>query len=209
MEQHLDLWESAPPSTLGLAPATVTAFASLVAQARKDFDSANAIRLASKQATVAQKESFRDMKREASDMVNTIKSFIEQSGNSGLWTTAGLEPPAPRGEAPPPNAPFQLSGTLDSEGNLILKWKASQPQGLSSVIYSVRRAFNNATTYTLLDTVGGKKFIDSTVPTGTTRVSYTVTAKHGTNVSAPSESLTMEFGRGQGGGLTLVREEAA
>lgn len=205
MEQHVTLWQAAP-ATIGLAPSIVSAFGTLVAGARKDFDTANAIRLASKQATVAQQETFRDMKREASDLVNTVKSFIEQSGNANLWATAGLEPPAPRGETPPPNAPFQLGATLDSEGNLLLKWKASQPQGVSSVVYSVRRAFNNTGAFVLLDTVGGKKFLDTTVPTGTTSVSYTVTAKHGTNVSAPSESLTLRFGRAQGGGLSLVRD---
>gem|GEM_PF-755751 len=208
MEQHADLWGVAP-TTLGLSTQVVANFKGLVGESRTAFDSANAIRLASKQATVAQNEAFRDMKREASDLVSTIKSFIEQSGNTKLWADAGLEPPAPRGETPPPNAPYQLSGTLDSEGNLIVKWKATQPQGVSNVIYSIRRAFNNTGTYALIDTVGGKKFIDTTVPTGTTSVSYTITAKHGTNMSEPSESLTLRFGRNLGGGFTLVRDEAA
>lgn len=205
MEQHLAVWEAAGPA-IGADPAALTAFESLVTNARKNFDAAGVSRLASKQATVAQNESFRDMKREASDLVNTIKSFIEQSGNNNLWATAGLEPPAPRGESPPPTSPFDLSATLDSEGNLLLKWKARQPQGLSNVIYSVRRAFNGSGTYTLLDTVGGKKFLDTSVPFGTTSVSYTVVAKHGTNFSAPSSSLTLQFGRAPGGGLSLVGE---
>lgn len=208
MEQHADLWDNAPTS-LGITPQMASSFNAVVGQARKDFDAANDARLASKQATVARTESFRTMRRNASDLVNTIKSFIEQSGNANLWAQAGLEPAAPRGTTPPPNAPTDLSATLDSEGNLNLKWKASQPRGVSGVVYFVKRALNNSGTFTQLDTVGEKKFTDSTVPSGATSVDYIVTAKRGGQQSAPSSTLSIRFGRGTGGGLTIVHDTAS
>lgn len=207
MEQHSTIWATSP-TAIGITPAMASAFAAIVESSRKDFDNANAQRLASKQATVARSESFRTMRREASDLVNTIKSFIEQSGNTALWAQAGLEPPAPRGTTPPPNAPTDLSATLDSEGNLNLKWKASQPRGVSGVVYFIKRSLNNSGTFTQLDTVGEKKFTDSTVPSGATSVDYIVTAKRGGQQSAPSSTLSIRFGRGTGGGLTIVHDTA-
>jgi hypothetical protein len=204
-EQHGNLWRNTtPPGIIGVSAAQIAAFNAIVAEARKDFDAAQSARLVSKQATVAQHEAFRDMRRSGGDLVNTIKSFIEQSGNTNLWATAGLEPPAPRGETPPPNAPYQLSATLDSEGNLNLKWKATQPQGVTGVVYFIKRALNGSGTYTQLDTVGEKKFTDSTVPVGTSSVAYVIIAKRGSQQSSPSESLTLRFGRAGGGGLTIV-----
>ena len=207
MEQHAGLWDNAP-ATIGITPQMASAFAAVVANARKDFDIANGARLNSKQATVARSESFRSMRRSAGDLVNTIKSFIEQSGNTNLWAQAGLEPAAPRGTTPPPNAPTNLAATLDSEGNLNLRWKASQPRGVSGVVYFIKRALSGSSTFTQLDTVGEKRFTDSTVPLGATSVDYIVTAKRGSQQSAPSSTLSIRFGRGAGGGLTIVHDTA-
>jgi len=89
---------------------------------------------------------------------------------------------------------------------VIVKWKTSQPPGVSGVIYSVRRALDGGD-YVLLDSVGGKTFTDETVPVGTQSVSYAVKAKRGLQMSGWSESLTIRFGRIGGGGLTITSTE--
>ena len=83
-----------------------------------------------------------------------------------------------------------------------MKWKTSQPAGLSGVVYSVRRSIDSGS-YVLLDTVGGKTFTDETVPIGTQSVSYAIKAKRGSQASEWSEALTLRFGR-VGGGLTIT-----
>jgi hypothetical protein len=100
-------------------------------------------------------------------------------------------------------APFMLSASLDSQGDVIVKWKTSQPPGVSGVIHSVQRALDGGA-YVLLDSVGGKTFTDETVPVGTQSVSYTVKAKRGTQMSAWSEALTIRFGRVGGGGFAIT-----
>ena len=102
---------------------------------------------------------------------------------------------------------FKLSASLDSQGDVIVTWKASQPVGVSGVIYSVQRALNGGE-YVLLDSVGGKTFTDETVPIGTQSVSYTVKAKRGTQSSDWSEALTVRFGR-IGGGLAIMSSETS
>jgi hypothetical protein len=205
LENHATLWQSVE-GDVGLAPAQVTQMKALVQEARGKYTDARNARDAAKYATTAQTTALRAARAQASDLVDTIKNFIANTANSeGLWAVAGLNPPAPRGTVPPPNAPTNLSASVDAYGNIVVKWKASQPQGASGTVYSITRAFNNAPTFTLIDVVGGKEFVDSTVPLGTTNVSYIIIAKRAGTSSVPSDRLTIQFGRtGVGSGLTIV-----
>lgn len=190
------------PATFGIDVATATELKSATMAARSAFEAARAARTAAKAATQTQDAEVREMLGVGRNVVNTIKAFIEQSGDPTLWGQASLEPPAPPGTAPNPVAPNALTASLDSEGNVLVRWKASQPRGVSGVVYTIRRAIDGGE-YSILDTVGGKEFIDEGVTFGTTSVSYTIQAKRGRQVSPLSESLTVRFGRG-GGGLTIA-----
>lgn len=205
LDQHQQLW-SQDPTLLGISAPQALSFKNAVSNAIAKVNAANAARLAARTATVVQNDALRDAKREASDLIAIIKAFIENSGDANLWNAAGLLPPAPRGESPPPNAPTNLVATLDTDGNLTLRWKATQPG--ANTVYSIRRAFNGGTNYTLLDTVGEKEFVDQTVPLGTQQVSYRVVARRGGQESAQSGTLTVQFGRvqGPGAGVTIVSE---
>lgn len=210
LENHATLWQSVE-SEVGLSTTQVTQLKSLVQEARSRYTDARAAREASKNATTAQTAALRAARNEASDLIDTIKSFIANTANSeGLWAVAGLNPPAPRGTTPPPNAPTNLSASVDSLGNVVVRWKARQPA--QGTVYSITRAFNNAPTFTLIDVVGEKQFVDSTVPLGTSSVSYVIVAKRSGTTSTPSERLTVQFGRtgvgsGRNEGLTIVGAE--
>lgn len=203
-ETHLPLW-SATPTAFGLTALQVSALAALVQAARKAYNDAQAARDTSKAATTTESTSVASMLTSGRAIVNLMKAFIENSHNPALWGQAGLEPDASGGTAPDPVAPYQLSAGLDSQGDVIVKWKASQPAGVSGVIYSVRRALDGGD-YVLLDSVGGKTFTDETVPVGTRSVSYAIKAKRGNQTSEWSEALTVRFGRA-GGGLTITSSE--
>lgn len=201
-ENHLPLWAS--PTSFGITAAQLTSLSTAVEAARKAYDDAQAARVASKAATTSENEAVAAMLTNGRNIVNIMKSFIENSGDSALWGQAGLEPNAAPGTAPAPNAPNRLGATLDSVGNVIVNWKASQPTGVSGVIYSVQRSLDNGP-FVLLDSVGEKEFVDETLPIGTQTVSYTVKAKRGNKSSAWSEALILRFGRvGAGGGLTIA-----
>jgi predicted DNA-binding WGR domain protein len=206
-ETHLPQWAAAP-TTFGTTAAAVTALTNLVEDARKAYEDAAAAREASKAATVGETMAVNSMLTSGRAMVNTMKAFIENAHNPSLWSAAGLTPPDAPGTSPDPTAPYAMSAGLDSMGNVIVKWKASQPRGTSGVIYSVRRAIDGGE-YVLLDSVGGKTFTDETVAVGTESVSYAIRAKRGSQMSAWSEALTIRFGRvgGGGGGMFIASTE--
>lgn len=197
-EAHADTW-SISPTTFGVTAGQITALSNAVSAARDAYTAAQNARMAAKAATILQDEQIGMMLEKGRDTVNVIKAFIENSNNPALWGQAGLEPPAPPGTAPSPVAPTQLSAGLDSQGNVIVRWRVTQPRGVSGVIYSVRRAIDGGD-FELLDSVGGKQFIDETVPVGTRSVTYAIKAKRGTTASGWSDALDIRFGRVGGGG---------
>lgn len=204
-ENHLPMW--ATPADFGITAAQLTALSTAVTAARKAYDEAQAARIASKAATTTENQAVAAMLTNGRGLVNIMKSFIEDSGDSALWGQAGLEPNATAGTAPSPTAPYALSATIDSVGNVVIKWKTRQPAGVSGVIYSVQRAIDGGS-FVLLDSVGEKTFVDETLPVGTQSVSYIVKSKRGSQSSAWSEALILRFGR-VGGGLTITSMQSA
>lgn len=201
-ETHIDAW-LATPTAFGITQPIAEEVKNKTSAARAAYEAAVMAKQASKNAVNAQDEAVRAMLEVGRDTVNIMKSFIENSGNTALWGEAGLEPDAPRGTAPDPTSPFDLSAGLDSEGNVILRWKAAQPRGVFGVIYSVRRSLEGGP-FTLLDSVGEKEFVDDGITTGTMLVSYTVQAKRGRQVSPLSTALTIRFGHAAGGGMSIA-----
>ena len=207
-ENHLPIW-AASPTTYGITTAIANELKNVTGAARAAYNAARDARQAAKSATVTQKTAVASMNGTGRDAVNTIKAFIEASGNPALWGQAGLEPPSPRGTAPAPVAPREIRAELDSEGNVNLFWKVSQPRGVSGVVYTIRRSIDGGP-FVIADSVGGKTFTDSDVASGTTSVSYTVQAKRGSQVSPLSSSLTIRFGRGGAGiNATIAKIEVA
>lgn len=201
------LWEPTP-ANFGVTTNQVKALKDAAAAALQAYDSAQAARKAAKDATAAQTEALRQMRTVGRSDVNTIKAFIEQSGNPKLWAEAGLTPPATPGTVANPTAPFDLRGTLDQQGNFTLKWKSSQPTGASGTVYSIYRGINNAEP-TLLDTVGPRQFVDETIPAGSTGVVYYIRAKRSGKVSVPSANLQVRFGRAANGQMTIASVKMA
>jgi hypothetical protein len=207
-ENHLDGW-AATPTAFGATAAQVTAVSAAVSNARKSYDAAQAAKQAAKNATEAQDQDVRTMLVKGRDLVNIMKSFIENANNPTLWAQSGLSPDEARGTAPDPTVPFELRAELDTLGNVIVSWKTSQPRGVSGVIYSVRRAIDGGQ-YVLLDSVGEKQFVDETVPVSANSISYTVKAKRGSQTSGWSSALTIRFGRvgGTGGGGFAIVDQS-
>jgi hypothetical protein len=191
-EVHLPRW-AADPAAFGLSQGAVDQLAAAVAEARSAYDAAQAARQAAMSATVAENTAVAAMLGRGRAAVNTVKAFIEGSGDLSLWGAAGLEPPATPGGGADPAAPEQLRAALDPTGRLIITWKAAQPRGVSNVVYAVRRSIEGGA-FILIDTVGGKRFADGGVPAGTATVAYTIQARRGGRASAWSQALTVRFG---------------
>ena len=201
-ENHIPLW-SASPVSFGATAGMVTSVLNATKAARDAYTVAQNAKQATKNAVTGQDEQVRSMLLVGRDLVNVMKAFIANTNNPALWAQAGIEPNTAPGTAAAPTAPFELSAEIDSQGDVLVKWKARQPRGVSGVIYSVRRSIDGAD-FALLDSVGEKVFSDETVPVGAHMVTYAVKAKRGKQSSDWSAALEIRFGHIGGGGLAIV-----
>lgn len=106
--------------------------------------------------------------------------------------------------------PTDLRATLNIDGSLRLTWKASNPKGVSGVVYFVNRRIGGSpsTPWENIAAQGGKEFTDDSLPIGVGDgiVQYQVQGRRGTTTGQPSVSLTVLFGSVPGGG-TIVTDQ--
>ena len=95
-----------------------------------------------------------------------------------------------------PGTPTDFSATLRTDGALLLKWKCVNPANAVGVIYQLYRVVDGGE---LTSGGAGKRmFIDSTVPMGTSTVTYTIQATRTTTVGVAADFL-VKFGADSSG----------
>lgn len=198
LESHRKVWEE-HRAALGISEAHYEEYATLVQGAQDAVRKATFMRMAAEYATQGQNLALSQVKDKASDLIMLIKGQIATTHNESLWPLAGLTPPSRRSKAPAPNAPTSAHARVDASGSIVVTWKGRQPRGFSGTVYSVSRALNGAPHETLLDVVGGKEFIDDTVPLGTHTVRYQIRARRLQRESATAAQATVQLGRVVGG----------
>jgi len=81
------------------------------------------------------------------------------------------ETPSPM---PPPGKPSNFRVELLGDGSVKSTWRANNPTGMSGVTYQVWRRFGSEGEFAFVGATGEKKYIDSTIPAGTSQVQYQV-----------------------------------
>lgn len=207
---HGSLWTT-NATQINLTPAQATAFASLVTNLNKANADTEIARTASKDATMGLQNAIDAARGLASIYVSTIKNYAESTHNPNVYALGGVSPNSPPGTAPLPVAPTEFTAGVNPDGSLTIKWKASQPLGVSGVTYLVSRRINGAEgPYTFVSSEGSNKsFTDTTLPVGVDKVEYIVQPKRGMSFGPQSNVFTVQFGSVGGGGLTLSTTESA
>jgi hypothetical protein len=203
---HKETWVT-NQALIGVSASQNTALSDALMEASKALDSANAARAASKGATTTLLATSAKLRTAAADLVRTVQTFAKNNDNPAVYGLADIPAPKPRSQtAPPPGQPGDIRATVNSNGSLTLNWKSNNPSGVSNVVYKIQRSLNGDQNFTLLDTTGGgeRTFTDSTIPMGTTSVSYIITGKRGKQVGPMSETFTARFGTTGGGGMFLA-----
>ena len=80
-----------------------------------------------------------------------------------------------------PGTPYKFQAKLTALGALDLSWKCVNPA--SGTLYQVYRKLGDAEA-TYVGGAGGKKFVDSTLPAGTSQVTYQIQAIRATGAGA-------------------------
>lgn len=104
--------------------------------------------------------------------------------------------PAPRKKSPfaRPNTPDEFGTKLQGNGAIALTWKCKNPAGSVGTMYLVQRALGGSLDFEYLATVGTKRFVDTTLPAGASRVTHRVQAIRSTRVgkfATHSHTLTI------------------
>jgi hypothetical protein len=206
-EAHIPVWTGSPGS-VGLLPADCTALQTLIQNARKAYNDQQAAASASKAATTAMHNAVKAMHALGSSDIMKIKSYAEGPGGMDVYAKAQIPPPATPTPVGPPGTPTDFVVTLMQDGSVMLKWKCNNPSGASGTVYNVRRKIGSGA-FEYLDSVGSKMFTDATIPSGSTGVTYEITASRSTVRGMPAQ-FNVNFGVGGDGVMfATVSEENA
>ncbi len=191
-EQRLDGW-LADPAAIGLTPAQVTQLAADVAAARQAYDRAQQTRNEAQSATVGFHAASAAMEGGGRDLITTIKAFAEASNDPGVYVQADVPPPNTPTPTPtgPPDTPTHVTGTINSDGAVELSWQGSLRH---RTFFEILRRLEGEASWTVLDSVGAKRYLDETVPLGTTAAQYRVRAKRGNHTSPANDPITVRLG---------------
>jgi hypothetical protein len=170
-----------------------------------------------KLALKAASANYRDAKKNARTLgsagVKQIRTFAAlQTDPTTIYELAGLPAPKSPNFGVPPGTPTSANVTLDvNTGNLEVRFECNNPPGLSGTVYLVQRRTASASAPTVFSAwtqaavTSVKRFIDSTITSGTASVQYIITAQRGTIQGRPSTPITVQFGRaGNGPGMTVT-----
>lgn len=195
---HGPVWTGVE-TQIGLSVAEVAAIKAKITLAEDAIKAQDAARSAAKAATLAANDEVSELRTLMAAAVKKIKGYAQQTGNASVFSIAQIDPPAPATPAQPPNPPFDLEAVLEgSTGALTVKWRTSQPKGVSGVVFVVKRKIGTGA-YAQLGFTGERSFTDSTIPGGVNGVTYMIEAYRGNLVCANPPTLNVQFGTGSNG----------
>jgi hypothetical protein len=210
-EARIQTWTT-NVTQLGLVASQCTALAAKILNARSFYSAHVEAQAAAKAATQAFHDAVREMHSDpgmGADMIQEIKTYAETTNNPSVYTLAMIPPPAKPGTVPPPALPEGFRVEIGQSGNLILRWKASNPPGSSGTVYLVERRLNNTGNFAFIGAAGGDKtYDDTTLPAGLSQVEYRVRGQR-SGVTGPAAVWTVRVGGGGGVGGLVITEQFA
>ncbi len=121
----------------------------------------------------------------------------------------GLSVRAKRSPQGAPGTPERFGLSLLGNGCVELHWKCKNPRGSTGTMYHVYRQINDEPDYTFLQSVGTKRFTDTTLPEGATNIRYRVQAVRST-AKGEWGNYDVRFGvRGSAGTGATTQENLA
>ena len=200
-QSHLPVWAQDPPS-IGLTPEAVAELQQLTDEAREAYRAHYAAQMQARTATMKFHQAVRRMHaggdgvvRGGAALLQTIKTYAQNTGDPGVYERAQIAAPSKPGRpgsAGAPGTAYDFRTNLWPTGALELTWKCNHPDGAVGIIYQVKRTLDDGVP-TIVGTVGDKKFLDDSIPPGTKRCTYEVTAMRSTGQGAAA-SQTIKFG---------------
>jgi hypothetical protein len=191
-------WGTHAPG-IGLTPQSVEEMTTQVSAAEAAHNRMLEARSAAIAATANYHAIVDALASHGSTMIGAIRNFARGSADPAAVHALAQIPerktPAP---VPAPGTPFKVSVVLFEDGSLQLKWRCSNPTDGGGVVYEIHRR-DGTGAMAHVGTVGKRKFVDSTIPAGSSNVTYSITAVRSTRKGLPAQ-FKVQFGGGGGGG---------
>lgn len=190
-ESHLQAWAT-NAANIGLDPAAVLAFQTLVASARTGYLDAEMSREAAKAKTQTFYNRTEAMATIGSNLLRTIRNFAETNDDPGVYALAQIPAPATPSPVGPPGRPSDFVVGLSATGALQLRWKCDNPAGATGTVYEIRRRIGGGA-FEFVGVPGERIFEDVTIPAGTSSIVYQITAVRSTSRGSAAQFL-VNFG---------------
>jgi hypothetical protein len=187
-------------TAIGTTSAAVTAMDAKVDAAQAKLDAKIAAHEAAKNATAALDTAVDELIVAGMDIVRQIRAKAEIDGN-GVYTLAEIPAPATPGPIGPLGTPTEFGATFDGAGGLNLKWKCTNPKNSGGTVYQVWRRVGGVGEFSFLGNAGGKRFLDTTIPAGSSQVTYQVRAIRSTSAGEWAQ-FNVNFGTSSSGAMT-------
>ncbi len=189
---HVEKWlEHA--IAIGSSPERIEELAAKIAEARAAFNEQKQAQLKARAATMKFHLAVDAMSAITQEVITTARTKAIASGDNEIFVLASI--PTPKNPSPirELDKPHRFSAKLGALGTIILQWKCTQPRGATGVIYQVSRQLGSTGEMLPIGVTGKKKFLDATIPQGTSIVTYNVRAVRSTGTSEWA-SYDVKFG---------------
>lgn len=151
-----------------------------------------------------------DARRALVKMASALARII--SGTPGVTdeqrAMLGLNIRKPAAPLGPPGTPFGFKLTLCGNGDMQLEWKCRNPRGSVSTTYHVFRQLNGEGEFEYVGGSGRRKFVDTTLPAGFSRITYRVRGVRSTAVG-PWAEFNVNIGRSSNAGVRSTGVQTA
>jgi hypothetical protein len=193
-EAHVPVWVTTA-SQIGLVSADTTNLTTLTSDTRTAYAEHISAQETSKAKTQVYYEKLRLLSDAGSAAIDKIRGKAKQVGGTSVYSIAEIPPPALPGPCGPLGTPFKFKGQTSVTGQFTFTWKNTNPKSATGTVYQVWRRTNPIGEFAYVGGTGEKKFVDSTLPAGSTQVSYQVQAVRSTSVGEFAQ-FDVKFGVG-------------
>jgi hypothetical protein len=202
LKTRAPIW-TANASTLKVSTSACADLTAKLATAETAMANADAARAASEAATLTLNDSLTALGSIGADLIKQIRATAQSTGDNSLYALAQIPAPATPSPVPAPGKSTDLKVQLAAEGGLDLSWKCPQPARASGTLYQVSRQLGTTGEFTLLGMTGPKKWLDNTLPAGTSQATYKIVAMRST-AQGPAALFLVNLGVGGTGKMTVT-----
>lgn len=192
---NFDAKVTASPQTYSLTAPQALAFHNAYATFLAEYNAVAEAREAgtrSKMLTAAKTTAKKNLLRIGRELYGLVQNslVVSNADKIDIGVHVRDSQPSPR---PVPGTPGDFTVELRGDGALQLRWKCANPPGTAGTIYQIARRIGATGEFVLLGGTGTKSYLDTTVPAGSTGVTYQIQAVRSTGVGLPAQ-FNVNFG---------------